>query len=125
MRILIVDDDDDIRTVARMSLGRVGGHDVVAASSGAEALAALSDADGDAFDGVILDVQMPGMDGRSTLAAIREAGHTLPIVFLTAQVQRDERSALEALDVSGVLSKPFDPMQLPADVAGVFGWPTT
>jgi CheY-like chemotaxis protein len=123
MKVLVVDDEDDIRTVATLSLGRVGGHDVVGASSGTEALQVLAD-DGGAFDAVVLDMQMPGMDGRTTLAAIREAGHTLPVVFLTAQVQRDERAALEALDVSGVLSKPFDPMTLARDLAGLLGWPS-
>lgn len=120
MRILLVDDEDDVRAIAKMSLGRVGGHDVVDVQSGTEVLAAL-DA-GPPFDAVVLDVQMPVMDGRGTLDALRAAGHAVPVVFLTAQVQREERATLEALDVSGVLSKPFDPMQLAAELGAVLGW---
>ena len=119
MRILVVDDEDDIRAVATLSLGRVGGHEVVGAASGEEALSLLG---GGGFDAVILDVQMPGMDGRSTLAALRGAGHALPVVFLTAQVQREERAALEQLDVAGVLAKPFDPMQLATELGQLLGW---
>lgn len=120
MRILLVDDEDDVRAVARMSLGRVGGHEVVDVDSGADALAALEV--GPPFDAVVLDMQMPAMDGRGTLGALRAAGHTVPVVFLTAQVQREERAALDALDVSGVLSKPFDPMELAAELGALLGW---
>lgn len=118
-RILLVDDDDDIRLVAGLSLRRVGGHEVEAVASGEAALSAL---DGAAFDLVLLDMQMPGMDGPTTLAAIRATGASdVPVVFLTAS-QRSELEDLAALDVRGVLAKPFDPMQLPAAVADVMGW---
>jgi CheY-like chemotaxis protein len=119
MRVLVVDDEDDIRTVATMSLRRVGGHEVDGAASGEEALAALAAA---SYDVVVLDVQMPVVDGRATLRALRDAGHDVPVVFLTAQAQRDERADLAALDVVGVLSKPFDPMQLPGELAALLGW---
>ena len=121
-RILLVDDEDDIRLVASASLRRVGGHDVTAVSSGAAALEALASAP--AFDVVVLDVQMPAMDGRATLAAIR-GGSThpdVPVVFLTAQAQASERRELEDLAVTGVLAKPFDPMQLPHELAELMGW---
>jgi CheY-like chemotaxis protein len=118
-RILLVDDEDDIRLVASTSLRRVGGHEVETASSGDEALTLLG---AQHFDAVLLDVQMPERDGRATLQAIRDAGHDVDVVFLTAQVQHDDRAALEALDVRGVLSKPFDPMTLPATLAELLHW---
>lgn len=121
-RILLVDDEDDIRLVASVSLRRVGGHDVTAVSSGAAALDALGS--DPPYDVVVLDMQMPAMDGRATLAAIRaDAAHAdVPVVFLTAQVQAAERRELEGLAVTGVLAKPFDPMQLPSELAALMGW---
>src|SRR3954447_8846797 len=68
-RILFVEDDPDIQTVAKMALEALGGFTVLACSSGAEALAAV---DGFVPDLVLLDVMMPGMDGPATLAALRE-----------------------------------------------------
>jgi CheY-like chemotaxis protein len=118
-RILLVDDDDDIRLVAGLSLRRVGGHEVESVASGHDALAVLADA---AFDLVLLDMQMPGMDGRATLDAIRATDAAdVPVIFLTAS-QRSELDDLQTLGACGVLAKPFDPMRLAADVADVMGW---
>lgn len=119
--ILVVDDEPDIRELARISMERVGGHHVLVARSGAEAVALAADHRPDA---VVMDVQMPGMDGPATLAELRRT-HTLaelPVVFLTASVMDSQVAALEALEVSGVLAKPFDPMTLPAQVADLVGW---
>jgi CheY-like chemotaxis protein len=120
-RILVVDDDDDVRQVAVLSLRRVGGHEVESVSSGADAVAALA---GGEFDVVLLDMQMPGMDGRATLDAIRadERTRAVPVVFLTASVMSQERAEIEALEVNGVLAKPFDPMSLSNELGGVMGW---
>jgi CheY-like chemotaxis protein len=121
MRILVVDDDDDVRQVAVLSLRRVGGHEAEGITSGSEAVAALT---ASPFDVVLLDMQMPGMDGRATLAAIRsdERTSTVPVVFLTASVLSQERAEIEALDVTGVLAKPFDPMALANDLGTIMGW---
>ncbi|MBK9741212.1 MAG: response regulator [Actinobacteria bacterium] len=120
-RILIVDDDDDIRMLSTMSLSRVAGHDVRAVGSGQECLDQLASWTPDL---VLLDVMMPGMDGISTLAAIRSGHHCpdVPVAFLTASVAPTEVDRLAALAVLGVLGKPFDPMQLPAQVAVLAGW---
>ena len=119
--ILVVDDEPDIRELARVSLERVGGHRVVAAGSGAEAVSLATESRPDA---VILDVQMPGMDGPATLAALRASagGAQVPVIFLTASVQESQVAELEALDVEAVLAKPFDPMTLSDDVGRIFGW---
>jgi CheY-like chemotaxis protein len=118
-RILLVDDDDDIRLVAGLSLQRVGGHEVESVASGADALDAIVDG---GFDLVLLDMQMPGMDGRATLACIREtAAGATPVIVLTAS-QRSEVADLHELGVVGVLAKPFDPIRLSADVAALMGW---
>jgi CheY-like chemotaxis protein len=120
-RILIVDDEPDIREVARVSLEAIGGHEVIAVDSGAAALDAAAREQPDA---IILDVMMPGMDGPSTYAHLQEREETrgIPVILLTAKVHAADRSRLAELGVAAVLSKPFDPMTLAGDVAAVLGW---
>lgn len=114
-RILVVDDEDDIRRVATLSLERVGGWEVVPASSAAEAVAA---AEGGGFDAVLLDVMMPDVDGPATLERLRPIlGSGVPVVFLTAKVQPADVERLRGLGATGVLAKPFDPMRLPGELA--------
>lgn len=111
-RLLLVDDEDDIREIARLSLERLGGWTVVTASSGDEAVELV--AREGPFTVVLLDVMMPGSDGPATLQRLRSGvldGQT-PIVFLTAKVQPADRRRLHALGAAGVIAKPFDPMQL-------------
>jgi CheY-like chemotaxis protein len=111
-RVLVVDDEDDIRDIARLSLERIGGWTVVTASSGDEAVElAAREAP---FTVVLLDVMMPGSDGPATLERLRSGpldAHT-PIVFLTAKVQPADRKRLHELGAAGVIAKPFDPTQL-------------
>lgn len=112
-RLLLVDDEDAIRIIASISLERVGGWKVIAASSGQAALEAVQD-DGP-FDAVLMDVMMPGLDGPTTLARMRSGAlpRHVPVVFLTAKVGTAERERLISLGACGVLAKPFDPMTLP------------
>jgi CheY-like chemotaxis protein len=119
--VLLVDDDEAIRMVARLGLERVGGWSVATAAGSDEALDAVDDRWPDA---VLLDVMMPGLDGPHTLARLRDldGGEDLPVVFLTAKMQPDEVARLRGLGVAGVLGKPFDPMTLPGQVADVLGW---
>jgi CheY-like chemotaxis protein len=118
---LLVDDEDDIRRVARMSLERVGGWTVTDASSADEALAA---AQTERFDAVLLDVMMPDVDGPSTLGLLRPIiGADVPVVFLTAKVQPADVTRLRELGAVGVIGKPFDPMGLPGELARLRGAP--
>ncbi|MGN6332245.1 MAG: response regulator [Motilibacteraceae bacterium] len=119
--LLVVDDEPDIRELARLSLERVGGFAVHTAGSADEALAAVEQVRPDL---VLLDVMMPGTDGPALLARIRRSpgGEDVPVLFLTASVQDHQLAGLRALDVLGVLSKPFDPMTLPDQVRAVAGW---
>ena len=111
-KVLLVDDEADIRTIAKLTLERIGGWSVVLASSGAEAIEAAAR---ELPDVILLDVMMPGMDGRATLGALRAQASTaaIPVVFMTAKVQASERASYADLDVVGVISKPFDPRTLP------------
>ncbi len=119
--LLLVDDDEAIRSVAGLGLERVGGYSVDRAASGVDALRMLRERIPDA---ILLDVMMPGVDGPTTLGRIRQVegcGH-VPVIFLTAKLQPAEVAWLETFDVVGVLGKPFDPMTLAEEVANMLGW---
>jgi CheY-like chemotaxis protein len=120
-RILVVDDEPDIREVATVSLEAIGGYEVIAESSGAEALETAAEEQPDA---ILLDVMMPGLDGPSTYARLQEAEATreIPVILLTAKAGAADRAGLEKLGVAAVLSKPFDPMALAGEVAAALGW---
>lgn len=120
-RVLIVDDEDDIREVAQLSLEMTAGWEVLAASSGGEGVRL---ARAERPDAILLDVMMPEMDGPATFERLQADPETrsIPVVLLTAKVQAGDQRRLAELGVDGVLSKPFDPMQLAADVARVLGW---
>jgi CheY-like chemotaxis protein len=115
MKILIIDDEADIRRIAHLALGRVGDMEVLEATSGAEGLRKAEDNHPDA---ILLDVMMPGLDGPSTLAALRSnpATANIPVIFLTAKAMVSELARLRALGAAGVLTKPFDPMTLAGQV---------
>ena len=114
-KIMIVDDDGDICTVVELAARRVGGWDVVVAASGQEALAK---ARSERPDVILLDVMMPDLDGPATLVRLREepSTATIPVIFLTAKVQRPEVEHYMALGAIGVIRKPFDAMTLPDEV---------
>lgn len=118
-RILFVEDDPDIQTVARMALEAIGGFTVLACGSGSEALSRLGEFNPDL---VLLDVMMPGMDGPATLAALRQipAGRDLPVVFMTARVQAQEVAAYREMGAEDVIAKPFDPMMLSEQVSSIW-----
>lgn len=118
-RILYVEDDSDIRTVASFALKAVGGFTVEACASGEEALAR---AEGFAPQLILLDVMMPGMDGPTTLERLRSLPSMaeVPAVFMTAKVQPQEITRYRELGSLDVISKPFDPMTLSASVRQIW-----
>jgi CheY-like chemotaxis protein len=120
-RILVVDDSKLVHELARMALEGQSGWEIRCAASGAEAVALAA---AEQPDAILLDVEMPEMDGPATVAALRAeplAAQT-PIVFLTAHDNPDELARLRALDVAGVLAKPFDVGTLSDELADVLGW---
>ena len=122
MKVLIVDDEPDIRRIAKLGLSRVGKMEVVEATNGMEALVRAKE---DHPDVVLLDVMIPGLDDPSTLARLSEdpATSAIPVVFLTAKAIATEVDRLKALGAAGVLTKPFDPMTLARELRGVLGIP--
>lgn len=115
IRILHVDDEPDIREVVDISLALNPEFEVRACSSGAEAIATAAEWSPRL---ILLDVMMPGMDGPATLAQLRDNPHTstIPVLFMTARAQAREVEHFIALGAQGVISKPFDPMTLAAQV---------
>ncbi len=118
-RILYVEDEPDIQAVARLALEHLGGFTVEVCSSGHEALEKIL-----AFkpDLILLDVMMPGMDGPTTLRALRETaeGKDKPVVFMTAKVQPQEVEQYLKLGALDVIPKPFDPMTLADKVRAIW-----
>lgn len=117
IRILLVDDEPDIREVVDVSLGLDADFKTRACASGADALATAAEWRPSL---ILLDVMMPVMDGPTTLAKLRKNPRTaaIPVVFLTARTQAGEIAQYISLGAQGVLSKPFDPMTLAASVRG-------
>jgi CheY-like chemotaxis protein len=120
-KILIIDDEDDIREVAALSLESVAGWDVIRASSGAQGLARAAEQHPDA---ILLDVMMPGMDGPTTFKELRKNPVTarIPVLLLTAKVQGNDQRRFADLGVNAVLFKPFDPMTLSTQISSALGW---
>ena len=116
LRLLHVDDDENIRALAALAFDLAGGVAVHSAASGSEALRLV--AEGLRPDVVLLDVMMPGMDGPAVLAALAEMPEVAgaPVIFMTAQTQDHEVARLKALGALGVVIKPFDPMPLPTQI---------
>ena len=110
-RILHIDDDEDIRTIANMALEMVGQFEVLHCASGQEALKVAGEFGPDLL---LLDYMMPNMNGEETLAALREIPglEYVPVVFMTARVQSDVTEMLLRKGALVVVHKPFDPIKL-------------
>jgi CheY-like chemotaxis protein len=120
-RILIIDDEDDIREVAALSLEAVAGWNVTTSSSGPDGIEAAGRLLPDA---ILMDVMMPGMDGPTTFRAMQkipEIAH-IPVILLTAKVQGVDQRRFADLGVAAVLFKPFDPLTLAQQIASALGW---
>ena len=105
-RILHVDDETDIRDVVALTLETIAGYKVESCESGTEA---LEKAIAFTHDLILLDIMMPGMDGPTTLQALRKNPQTasIPVVFVTAKVQPGDVSRYLELGALGVIVKPF------------------
>src|SRR5580692_7355899 len=115
IRILLVDDEPDVREIVDISLGLDRELKTRACASGADALVAAAEWSPSL---ILLDVMMPLMDGPATLANLRKNPRTahIPVVFLTARTRADEVEHFLSLGAQGVLGKPFNPMTLAASV---------
>ena len=120
-RVLIIDDEDDIREVAALSLEATAGWEILTAASGAEGMQV---AEAEQPDAVLMDVMMPGVDGPTTFRSMQEnpAIAKIPVILLTAKVQGVDQRRFAGLGVAAVLFKPFDPLALAQQIRDVLGW---
>ena len=125
-RVLYVEDDADISGRASSRTARSPWLASLTLQAWAAACGvraeALAQAEAFAPHLLLLDVMMPGMDGPTTLARLRElpATREVPVIFMTAKVQAREIEHYKALGALGVISKPFDPMTLAAQVKALW-----
>ena len=114
-RVLLVDDDADLRRLLAAILGR-DGFDVEEACDGEEALALFAEAGGaDAASiasVIVTDIWMPRCCGFTMLARLRERGVTTPVVVLSAHVDGETKARAQSLRASALLAKPFDACDL-------------
>ncbi len=114
-RVLIVDDDPDIRDVVGIALRR-GGFETAEAADGAAALRQVAEG---APDLLVLDVTLPGLDGTEVCRRLRQGGSRVPILFLSSR--DDEVDRVVGLEIGGddYLTKPFSPRELVARVRAI------
>ncbi|AFN79789.1 chemotaxis protein CheY [Stutzerimonas stutzeri DSM 10701] len=118
-RILHIEDVPSIQIVTRIALERIGGFEVLSCAS---AQAALAEVRAFAPDLILLDVMLPQMDGIELLrqlAGLVDLQQT-PVVLLTGHLERERLTELQQMGVREVLQKPFDPLQLTAQLRAIW-----
>lgn len=119
MRLLCVDDEEDIRTILELALSLDPSFEVEMVASGAELLARAHGG----YDAFLLDGMMPVMDGYETCRRLKNNPATakVPVVFLTAKTQRGEIARALQLGAVACLTKPFDPLTLASELRAALG----
>lgn len=120
-RILVVDDDANIRDLIRVRLDQAG-YDVHTARTGLEAISRIGELSPSAM---VLDINMPEMDGFGVLAAMKQERWSLPVLVLTARHAGDDVRRAIGLGAKDYLTKPFNEAQLLARVARLLRRPLT
>ncbi len=117
-RVLVIDDEEDIRVLATMILEMDGDFEVSAADSGA---AGIEQARRDQPDVVLLDYSMPDLDGPATFSRLRADDLTsaIPVIFLTGKAHGESRRAVDAIGAEGVMAKPVDPMSFAGELSDI------
>ena len=119
LHILYIEDEPDIREVAKLVLEMLGGYKVHLCASGSEALHYLSD---HVPDLILLDVMMPDMDGPGTALAIGQlpqARH-VPIIFMTAKLPSHARDEAQISACIGIIPKPFNAVTLTEQIQALW-----
>lgn len=121
-RVLIIDDEETIQSVVRFGIRMAAGWEVIAANSGAEGICTALSLQPDV---ILLDVMMPEMDGIATFRALQTHINTkrIPVILLTAKAQTTEKRQFDDMGVNGVITKPFNALDLPEQIAKILLWP--
>lgn len=119
--LLVIDDEQDIRDVVQVSLEEFAGWQVETANSGKEGLHKVKTGK---WDAILLDVSMPDMDGFSVFEQLQanSATRTIPVILLTAKVLPSDRRRFTEIGVTGVITKPFNPVTVWNQVAQILQW---
>lgn len=114
-KILLVEDEEDIRLITKMALEDIGKMTVLSCSRGTEALALADAFQPELF---LFDVMMPEMDGPTLLKELRKRPQfaKTAVIFLTAKSQTQEVDEYKKLGALDVIIKPFDPVTLPVQI---------
>ena len=115
MRVLLIDDDARLAELLDGYLTPQG-VSLVHAAGGQAGLSALA---GGGFDAILLDVMMPGIDGLSVLRTLRDAGHRVPVIMLTARGDEADRVVGLELGADDYVAKPFSPRELAARIKAI------
>lgn len=119
--VLIVDDEDDARSIAQLALQMQTNWTVLLADCGQAALDVAAD---QCPDVILLDMMMPDMDGRATLQRLKAnpATQQIPVILVTAKVQPADQASFAELDLAAVFAKPYRPLQLAGEITKALGW---
>ena len=116
--ILIIDDESDVKDVAQMGLEMAADWNVITASTGKEGLGLARK---QLPEVILLDLMMPEWDGKETLKQLKADRYTaaIPVILMTAKTQSAIASELIELDLAGVITKPFRPLELSMQIANI------
>lgn len=120
-RILVIDDDEIIRLVLKLSLSTMAHWEVLTADSGQEGIKLAQAKQPDA---ILLDMMMPDMDGFATMHKLNAQLETqnIPIILVTAKARMSDKQQWSELAVSGVITKPFEPSDLVPTIQTILKW---
>jgi CheY-like chemotaxis protein len=120
-RLLTIDDEEAIQIVIKFGINMVSGWEVLSASNGKTGIVT---AQRELPDAILLDVMMPEMDGIATFKALQANPITagIPVIFLTAKAQAAEKRQFNDLGISGVITKPFNSLDLPDRISKILNW---
>lgn len=117
-KVLIIDDEEDVKEIAQMGLEMAADWDVITANSGKAGLDLAASSQPEV---ILLDLMMPDWDGQETLKQLKANQHTvnIPVILMTAKTKSAIASELTSLDIVGIITKPFRPLQLPEQIAEI------
>lgn len=115
LRILYAEDEVDVQTIVEISVWSMSDYEIKTCGNGKLLLECVEDYNPDL---ILLDVMMPEMDGPTTFKNLQlnEKTKNIPVIFITAKVQNHEIKLFNETGVIGVISKPFDPVSLCANI---------
>jgi CheY-like chemotaxis protein len=119
--LLVIDDEQDIRDVVRVSLEEFAGWQVDTAESGQSGLQKVKTG---MWDAILLDLSMPDVDGFMVFEQLKAncTTQTIPVILLTAKVLPSDRRRFTEMGVAGVIAKPFNPVTVWSQVAEILKW---